>query len=94
MDDAGTRKRAVRKQRKGIVVSKSGNKTVVVVVERRKRHPLYGKTVRKLKKYHTHDEEDEARVGDRVRIVETRPISRLKRWRMAEVLQRGEEQTD
>jgi len=92
MADAGTRKRAVRKQRKGVVVSKSGNKTVVVVVERRKRHPLYGKTVRKLKKYHTHDEENKAEVGDRVRIVETRPMSHLKRWRMAKVLESGEEQ--
>ena len=74
--------RALRKQRKGIVVSKSGNKSIVVVVERRKPHPLYGKIIKQSSKFHAHDEENAANVGDTVVIMETRPISRMKRWRL------------
>jgi small subunit ribosomal protein S17 len=62
------------------------DKTVVVQVERRVRHRLYGKEVRRLKKLYAHDEKNEARVGDRVRIMEMRPLSKLKRWRLVEVL--------
>lgn len=78
-----------RKERTGVVVSDAMDKTVVVRVERRLRHPLYGKELRRFKKFHVHDEKNEAKVGDRVRIVETRPLSRLKRWRLAEILRHG-----
>jgi small subunit ribosomal protein S17 len=79
-------KRGVRKERTGTVVSAAMSKTIVVRVERKKRHPLYGKEMRLFKKYYAHDEKNEAKVGDKVRIVETRPISRLKRWRLIELL--------
>lgn len=78
-----TVERGRRKVRKGIVISKSGTKSVVVQGERRERHPLYGKVVRRFKKYHAHDEADTAKVGDAVTIVETRPLSATKRWRVA-----------
>lgn len=74
--------RGSRKIRKGVVVSKSGNKSVVVQGERRERHPLYGKVVRRFKKYHAHDEDNSAKVGDTVTIMETRPLSATKRWRV------------
>ncbi|MDD4024666.1 MAG: 30S ribosomal protein S17 [Kiritimatiellae bacterium] len=74
--------RGARKVRKGIVVSKSGIKSVIVQGERRERHPLYGKVVRRFKKYHAHDEDNTARVGDKVTIMETRPLSATKRWRI------------
>ncbi|MCL2105324.1 MAG: 30S ribosomal protein S17 [Kiritimatiellaeota bacterium] len=75
-------KRNSRKVRKGIVVSKSGIKSVVVQGEHRERHPVYGKIVRVFKKYHAHDEADTAKVGDAVTIMETRPLSATKRWRI------------
>ena len=78
--------RGVRKTRKGVVVSKSGDKTIVVLTERRSAHPLYGKVMRYHHKFHVHDEKNEAGVGDVVRIMETRPISRTKRWRLVERL--------
>lgn len=78
-----------RKSRIGTIVSDKMNKTVVVVVERRYSHPLYGKQVTRSKKYHAHDENNEYNVGDVVRISETRPLSKLKRWRVAEVLERA-----
>ena len=71
-----------RKVRKGTVVSKSGDKSVVVKSERRERHPLYGKVIKKFKKYHAHDEDNSVKVGDTVSIVETRPLSATKRWRI------------
>ncbi|MDD3544472.1 MAG: 30S ribosomal protein S17 [Kiritimatiellae bacterium] len=74
--------RGARKVRKGIVVSKSGIKSVIVQGERRERHPLYGKVVRRFNKYHAHDEDNTARVGDKVTIMETRPLSATKRWRI------------
>lgn len=79
--------RGSRKIRKGTVVSKSGEKTVIVRAERRERHPRYGKVVRRFKKYHTHDEDNSAQVGDDVTIMETRPLSATKRWRIV----KGEE---
>ena len=79
-----------RKARIGVVVSDKAEKTVTVQVERRFAHPLYGKQVAKTKKYHAHDEENEYRVGDKVRIVETRPLSKMKRWRVAELIERPE----
>lgn len=85
-----TKERRARKTRTGVVVGDRGDKTIVVVVERRKRHELYGKVLRLVKKYHVHDEENRARVGNRVKIAETRPLSRLKRWRLVEVLAEGD----
>jgi len=84
-DAETTDTRSVRKQRMGVVVSRSGDKSVVVEVTRRRRHPLYGKVMRLRKKYHVHDEKNETSVGDEVTIVEARPISKLKRWRVVEV---------
>lgn len=74
--------RGSRKERKGVVVSKMGIKSVVVEVTYRERHPLYGKVVVRRKKYHVHDEADTAKVGDVVAIMETRPLSATKRWRI------------
>jgi small subunit ribosomal protein S17 len=91
MAEATVNARGLRKQRRGTVVSESGDKTRVVQVERRKQHPLYGKVVRLKKKYHVHDENNESSVGDTVRIVETRPMSRTKRWRLVEVLAKHSE---
>lgn len=75
-----------RKTRQGVVVSNKLNKTLVVNVERTLTHPLYKKVIRRSKKYHVHDEENVGQVGDLVRIMETRPLSRTKRWRLVEVL--------
>ncbi len=82
--------RSGRKVRQGVVVSDRGDKTVVVRVERQFAHPLYGKQVVHSKKYHAHDEQNEYRVGDVVRIQETRPLSKLKRWRVATLVERPE----
>ena len=81
--------RNARKTRVGTVVSDKMNKTVVVAVERRYAHPLYGKQVTRTKKYHAHDENDEFHTGDVVRIMETRPLSKLKRWRVVEAIERA-----
>lgn len=78
-----------RKTRIGQVVSDKMQKTIVVVVETARRHPLYGKLVRRSKRYKVHDEHNEARIGDIVRIEETRPLSKEKRWRLVEILRRG-----
>ena len=80
----------VHKTRTGTVVSAKMNKSIVVSVERRIAHELYGKIIRRTKKYYAHDEKNEAREGDTVRIQETRPISKLKSWRLLEILQRSE----
>ncbi len=74
--------RGARKLRKGVVVSKSGAKTVKVAVSYREVHPVYGKVVTRTKNYHAHDEADTAKVGDAVVIMETRPMSATKRWRI------------
>jgi small subunit ribosomal protein S17 len=81
--------RGERKVRQGIAVSTNGDKTAVVRVERRTTHPLYGKTVTRTEKLHAHDETNDVRTGDRVRIVETRPLSKKKRWRIVEVIERA-----
>lgn len=78
--------RNLRKKREGRVVSKSGDKTVVVLIERRVRHPLYGKEIRISKKVHVHDEENKSGIGDVVRVMETRPLSKLKRWRLVDII--------
>lgn len=82
--------RGNRKTRIGTVVSDKMDKTVVVAVERMKKHPLYGKTIRVTKKYKVHDEENLARQGDRVKIMETRPLSKEKRWRLVEIVKKSE----
>jgi small subunit ribosomal protein S17 len=81
--------RARRKTRTGVVVSDAREKTVTVEVTRTVRHARYHKIVRRRKRFHAHDEANEARVGDIVRIVETRPLSKTKRWRVAEILERA-----
>ncbi len=78
-----------RKVRQGVVVSDVQDKTIVVRVQRTTTHPLYKKTLRVSKKYHVHDEVNDAKVGDTVRIIETRPLSKLKRWRLDEVVERA-----
>jgi small subunit ribosomal protein S17 len=82
--------RGKRKVRIGRVVSDKMQKTVVVAVVRSFRHPIYGKTIRRTKKYMAHDEQSQCKVGDLVEIVETRPISRHKRWRVRAILERAE----
>ncbi|ACV59706.1 MULTISPECIES: 30S ribosomal protein S17 [Alicyclobacillus] len=79
-----------RKVRVGKVVSDKMDKTIVVAVEERVMHPLYGKTVRRTKKFKAHDENNEAKIGDVVRIMETRPLSKEKRWRLVEIVERAE----
>ncbi len=80
--------RSRRKTRTGVVVGDRADKTVTVVVERRFAHPLYGKQVKRTRKYHAHDEANEFRVGDTVSIMETRPFSKTKRWRVVELIER------
>lgn len=77
--------RAGRKTRAGIVVSNRMDKTITVSVERLFKHPVFGKTVRKSKKFYAHDEENKARIGDKVLIMETRPQSKTKRWRLVKI---------
>ncbi|HHY46707.1 MAG TPA: 30S ribosomal protein S17 [Firmicutes bacterium] len=78
-----------RKERIGTVVSDAMNKTVVVAVERRVRHPLYGKILTRTTRLKAHDENNECKVGDRVRVMETRPLSKEKRWRVVEIVEKA-----
>ena len=84
-----TTERNSRKVRTGVVTSVSGAKTIVVTTTERKRHPKYGKMMTSTKKFHVHDEENTAGVGDTVRIMETRPLSATKRWRLVEIIERA-----
>ena len=86
--EAADQGRNRRKVRIGVVTSDAMDKTVTVSVERRFPHPLYGKAVKRTKRYHAHDENNEYRVGDTVRITETRPLSKTKRWRVIELMSR------
>lgn len=81
--------RARRKVREGLVVSDKMDKTAVIEVEDRVKHPLYGKVLRRTKKYKAHDEHNQCGVGDRVQIMETRPLSATKRWRVVEILEKA-----
>ncbi len=96
-DETMTTETETRSRRKmktiktGRVVSNRSDKTVVVAVDYLKPHPLYRKIIRKTGKFHAHDEENECQIGDTVRIEESRPMSRLKRWRVIDILERGEE---
>ncbi|MGH9737105.1 MAG: 30S ribosomal protein S17 [Candidatus Acidiferrales bacterium] len=82
----GARQRGARQELVGVVTSAKMDKTIVVQVTRTSQHPLYRRVVRSTKKYYAHDEAREARMGDTVRIVSTRPLSKLKRWRLKEIL--------
>jgi small subunit ribosomal protein S17 len=84
-----TEARNNRKVRQGVVVSAAGDKTAVVEIKERKPHPVYGKMVTRTKKFHAHDENNTASVGDTVQIMETRPISKLKRWRLLEIIEKA-----
>ncbi len=88
-DAAATAGKSARKQREGTVVSAAMDKTVVIAVIDRVRHARYAKTVQRTKRLYAHDEQNDVKVGDRVRIEETRPLSKLKRWRIVEVLERA-----
>ena len=81
--------RNLRKVRQGVVVSDVNDKTIVVAVRERKPHPIYGKMITTTKKYHAHDENNEAGVGDTVVIMETRPLSKLKRWRLYKIVEKA-----
>ncbi|MEN8136849.1 MAG: 30S ribosomal protein S17 [Bacteroidota bacterium] len=82
-------KRNLRKERIGVVASNKMDKSIVVTVEKKVKHPLYGKFVLKTKKFTAHDEENTCNEGDTVRIMETRPLSKSKRWRLVEILERA-----
>jgi small subunit ribosomal protein S17 len=77
--------RGTRKVKEGVVVSADMNKTIVVTIERQFKHPVFGKTIRKSKKLYAHDEENKAKAGDKVIVMETRPLSKTKRWRLLEI---------
>jgi small subunit ribosomal protein S17 len=87
---ASTTSRGLRKSEDGVVVSNKMDKTIVVAVVRQVRHATYGKFIRKTKKYYAHDEGRQCSVGDKVRIVETRPLSKLKRWKLETILTKAE----
>jgi small subunit ribosomal protein S17 len=80
--------RNLRKERIGVVVSNKMDKTIVVSVERKQRHPKYGKFIKRTKKFYAHDENNECSQGDIVRIMETRPLSKTKRWRLVEIIEK------
>jgi small subunit ribosomal protein S17 len=84
-----TEDRAARKVREGTVVSNKMNQTAVIAIIERVRHPKYAKFINRTKKLYAHDENNDVNIGDRVRVMETRPISKLKRWRIVEVLERA-----
>ena len=81
--------RKLRKTRTGLVTSDKMDKTITVAVERKVKHPIYGKFVKKTTKFHAHDEKGECGIGDVVKIMETRPLSKTKRWRLVEIIQKA-----
>ena len=80
--------RNLRKTRIGVVISNKMEKTITITVERKVKHPIYGKFVKKTTKFHAHDEKNECSIGDTVKIMETRPLSKTKRWRLVEVVEK------
>ena len=80
--------RNLRKERTGVVTSNKMEKSITVAIKWKEKHPIYGKFVNKTKKYHAHDEKNECNIGDTVRLRETRPLSKLKRWRLVEIIER------
>ena len=89
MSETTQKPRGERKVREGMVVSDRMDKTIVVTLEDRVKHPLYGKVIRRTSKVKAHDEQNSAGIGDRVRLMETRPLSATKRWRVVEILERA-----
>lgn len=81
--------RNLRKTRQGVVISDKMDKSIVIASKFKEKHPIYGKFVQKTKKYHAHDENNEARVGDKVLIMETRPLSKTKRWRLVNIIEKA-----
>ena len=81
--------RNLRKERIGVVFSNKMDKTITVAVKWKEKHPIYGKFVSKTKKFHAHDEKNDCNIGDTVRIMETRPLSKTKRWRVVEIMERA-----
>ena len=81
--------RNLRKERTGVVFSNKMDKSITVAVKWKEKHPIYGKFVSKTKKYHVHDEKNECNIGDTVKIMETRPLSKLKRWRLVQIVERA-----
>lgn len=81
--------RNLRKERIGVVVSNKMTKSIVVEIERREKHPIYGKFIKKTNRFMAHDEKNEAGIGDTVRIMETRPLSRHKHWRLVEIIEKA-----
>jgi small subunit ribosomal protein S17 len=84
-----TQTRNLRKQRTGIVVSSKMDKTITVAIERKVKHPIYGKFLKKTSKLHAHDEQNACNEGDVVRVMETRPLSKTKRWRLVEIVEKA-----
>ncbi len=82
-------KRNLRKERIGVVVSNKMDKSIVVEIERREKHPIYGKFIKKTNRFMAHDEKNECNIGDTVRIMETRPLSKNKCWRLVEIIERA-----
>ena len=81
--------RNLRKERTGVVTSNKMDKSITVAIKRKEKHPIYGKFVNKTKKYHAHDENNECNIGDTVKIMETRPLSKTKRWRLVQIIERA-----
>ena len=81
--------RNLRKERTGVVTSNKMDKSITVAIKWKEKHPIYGKFVNKTKKYHAHDEKNECGIGDTVKIVETRPLSKTKRWRLVQIIERA-----
>ena len=88
-EETKTAERNLRKTRTGVVRSNKMDKTITVAVERRVKHPIYGKFVKKTTSFHAHDEKNECTVGDIVKIMETRPLSKTKRWRLVEIVEKA-----
>ena len=84
-----TEERALRKTRVGVVVSDKMNKTVVIAIEDNVKHPVYGKIIKHTLKVHAHDEDNTCSIGDKVKIMETRPLSKTKRWRVVEIIEKA-----
>ena len=81
--------RNLRKERTGVVTSNKMDKSITVAIKWKEKHPIYGKFVNKTKKYHAHDEKNECGIGDTVKILETRPLSKTKRWRLVQIIERA-----
>ena len=81
--------RNLRKERTGVVTSNKMDKSITVAIKWKEKHPIYGKCVNKTKKYHAHDEKNECGIGDTVKIMETRPLSKTKRWRLVQIIERA-----